>query len=377
MVNKDRITTEFMRQAAISSPSFREGAMAHYLEERFKLLGAEIVYDQADQATGGEVGNMIARFAGSREGEPLMLSVHMDTVAPCDHVEPILNNGIISSAGATILGADDKAGLAEIIEALEVVREGKIKHVPLEVVVTIAEEVGLVGAKHLDYSLIRSRRGFAFDTPGVDFMVRQAPGANRMQIEITGLAAHAGVAPEKGVSAIKVAAKAIEFMRLGRIDDETTANIGTIEGGVATNIIPESVYLKGEARSHDPEKLAAQTEHMLSCFERAADECATTIDGQIIRARVEATVEADFPSMHVSDDAAICQLARSATAALGRVAIDRLGGGGSDANIFNGHGIEMVIMGTGMQNVHSTAESVAVEDLAQVAEFIVEVITQA
>ena len=377
MVNKDRITTEFMRQAAISSPSFREGKMAHYLEERFKILGAEIVYDRADQATGGEVGNMIARFAGSKEGEPLMLSVHMDTVGPCDHVEPVLIDGVISTAGDSILGADDKAGIAEVIEALEVVRETGIDHVPLEVVVTIAEEVGLVGAKNLDFSLIQSRRGLAFDTPGVDFMVRQAPGANRMQIEIIGLASHAGVAPENGLSAIQVTAKAIGLMKLGRIDYETTANIGTIDGGVATNIIPESVLLKGEARSHDPVKLQKQTDHMIACFEQAADELAVTVDNKIIRARIEATVDSDFPSMHVDENAAICQLARQATIALGREMQDRLGGGGSDANIFNGHSIEMVIIGTGMQDVHSTNESVAVEDMVQVAEFVVEVIKQA
>ena len=125
MVNRDRITSEFMRQAAISSPSFKEGAMAHYLEERFTALGAEVIYDQADQTTGGEVGNMIARFAGRKNGEPLLLSVHMDTVDPCDNVEPVLIDGIVSSAGATILGADDKAGIAEVIEALEVIRENR------------------------------------------------------------------------------------------------------------------------------------------------------------------------------------------------------------------------------------------------------------
>jgi tripeptide aminopeptidase len=377
MVNKDRITSEFMRQAAISSPSFKEKAIADYLENRLQGLGAVVEYDQAAEATGGEIGNMIARFSGSKEGPPLMLSVHMDTVGPCDIVEPVLNDGIVSSSGPTILGADDKAGIAEIIEALEVVREEGVQHVPLEVVVTIAEEVGLVGAKNLDFSLIQSRRGFAFDTPGVDFMVRQAPGANRMQIEITGLAAHAGVVPEKGLSAIKVSARAIELMKLGRIDDETTANIGTIEGGVATNIIPETVRLSGEARSHNPEKLALQTDHMLACFEQAADELAVAIDHKIIRARIDVDVVPDFPSMHVPENAEICQLARSATSALGREMHDRLGGGGSDANIFNGHNIEMVIIGTGMQNVHSTNESVSVDDMAQVAEFIVEVIKQA
>jgi tripeptide aminopeptidase len=374
MVKQDRITNEFMRQASISSPSLAEGAMAVYLTERFSQLGADVVFDRADQSTGGEVGNLVARFPGTRAGEPLLFSVHMDTVCPCENVEPILDNGVIRSAGSTILGADDKAGIAELIEALEVVREEQIQHGPLEVVVTIAEEAGLIGAKHFDHSLVRSRRGFALDTPGVDWMVRRAPGANRMEIEVAGRAAHAGVEPEKGLSAIRVAAEAVSRMKLGRIDVETTANIGAITGGVATNIVPESVRLKGEARSHNPDKLSAQTSHMLECFEQAADALTMTIDGQTVRATVQATVHPDFPSMAVSEDAGIVKLAHAAAAALGRQMNDRLGGGGSDANIFNGYGIETVIIGTGMQDVHSTSESVAVADMVRVAEFLVEVI---
>jgi len=374
MVKQDRITEEFMRQASISSPSFAEGAMAHYLVQRFTQLGAEVLFDRADLATGGEVGNLIARFPGTRPGKPLLFSVHMDTVSPCENVQPVLRDGRIYSAGATILGADDKAGIAELIEALEVVREEQIPYGPLEVVVTIAEEAGLVGAKHFDHSLIRARYGFALDTPGVDWMVRRAPGANRMEIEIIGRAAHAGVEPEKGLSAIRVAAEAVSQMHLGRIDVETTANIGVITGGVATNIVPESVLLKGEARSHNPDKLAAQTAHMLECFEQAASDLAVTIAGETVRATVRATVNPDFPSMSVSENAAVVRLAQAAAASLGRTMKDRLGGGGSDANIFKGYGIETVIIGTGMQDVHSTNESVAVADMMRVAEFLVEVI---
>jgi len=377
MVKMERITEEFMRQAAISSPSLAEQAMADYLAERFRQLGAEVEFDDAGRATGGEVGNLIARFAGTRPGEPLLLSVHMDTVAPCVNVQPVLQDGIIRSAGETILGADDKAGIAELLEALEVVREQQIAHGPLEVVVTIAEEIGLVGAKHFDPSRLRARRGIALDTPGVDWMVRRAPGANRMEFVVSGRAAHAGVEPEKGLSAIRVAAEAISRMNLGRIDAETTANIGTFNGGVATNIIAESVVLKGEARSHNPDKLANQTAHMLECFEQAADALAVMIGGQTVRAAIEATVHPDFPSMQVAEDAPIVALARSAARALGREMKDRLGGGGSDANIFNGYGIETIIVGTGMCDVHSTNESVAVADMVQVAEFLVEVIRQA
>lgn len=377
MVNRERITAEFLRQAAISSPSLKESAMAGYLEQRFIELGAEVVFDDAADRVDGEVGNLIARIPGSKAGEPLLLSVHMDTVIPCDNVEPVLLDGVIRTAGETILGADDKAGIAEVIEALEIVRENKFEHVPLEIVVTIAEEIGLVGAKNLDFSLIRSRRGIALDTPGVDWLVRRAPGANRFTVEVTGRAAHAGVEPEKGLSAIQVAAHALTLMKLGRIDFETTANIGTINGGLATNIVAEKVVLTGEARSHDVEKLAVQTAHMLACFDQAADELIQELDGVKVRADIASEVRPDFPLMSIAKDAGIVELLQRAATALGREMKDRLGGGGSDANIFNENGIEMVIIGTGMHNVHSTDEEVAVDDMVLVAEFLVELIKKA
>jgi tripeptide aminopeptidase len=301
----------------------------------------------------------------------------MDTVEPGGQVEPVLRDGVFYSAGDTVLGADDKAGIAELIEALEVVCEQGIAHGPIEVVVAIAEEIGLIGAKHLDYGRLKSRRGFALDTKGVDQMVLRAPGANRLKVEITGLAAHAGLAPELGISAIQTAALALGRMQLGRLDHETTANIGRIEGGVASNIVPQKVLLEGEARSHDPQKLQAQTEHMLACFEEAADNMACEIDGKWMRPVIIVEVKADFPSMAVAEDAPVVKLAKSAAAAVGHDLSVRLGGGGSDANIFNGHGIEMIILATGMEGVHTHDESVAVADMVHVTELLIEIIRQA
>ncbi|MDH3454784.1 MAG: M20/M25/M40 family metallo-hydrolase, partial [Desulfuromonadales bacterium] len=268
MINQQRLADEFARLASINSPPLRESAIARYLEERLQRLGGKVCFDNAAAATGGEVGNLVAYFPGTGKAtDPLLFSVHMDTVEPGGPVEPVLRDGVFYSAGDTVLGADDKAGIAELIEALEVAHEQGIAHGPIEVVVAIAEEIGLVGAKHLDYGLLKARKGFALDTQGVDQMVLKAPGANRMKVEITGLAAHAGLAPELGISAIQTAALALGRMQLGRIDYETTANIGRIEGGVASNIVPQKVLLEGEARSHDPHKLREQTEHMLACFE--------------------------------------------------------------------------------------------------------------
>ncbi len=378
MINQQRLSDGFARVAGINSPPLREGAIARHLAERLQQLGGKVCFDNAAAITGGEVGNLVAYFpASGKESEPLLFSVHMDTVEPGGQVEPVLRDGVFYSAGDTVLGADDKAGIAELLEALEVVHEQGIPHGPIEVVVSIAEEVGLVGAKHLDYGLLKSRRGFALDTQGVEQMVLKAPGANRMKVEITGLAAHAGLAPELGMSAIQTAALAIARMQLGRLDHETTANIGRIEGGVASNIVPQKVTLQGEARSHDPDKLQAQTEHMLACFEEAADLMAREIDGRQVRPVISAEVKADFPRMAVAEEAPVVQLARSAAAAVDQEMVVRLGGGGSDANIFNAHGIEMIILATGMEGVHTHDESVAVADMVHVTELLVEIIRQA
>jgi tripeptide aminopeptidase len=378
MINRQRLSDEFARLAAIASPALREGAIARYLAERLAALGGEILFDRADQATGGEIGNLIARFpASGKVAEPFLLSVHMDTVEPAGEVVPVLDEGVFSSASGTILGADDKAGIAELIEALEVIREQGIPRGPLEIVVTIAEEIGLVGAKHLDYTLLEARHGVALDTTGMGHMVLRAPGANRLRVELRGRESHAGVAPEQGLSAIQTAAMALSGMRLGRIDDETTANFGRIEGGVACNIVPGRVFLEGEARSHDPEKLAAQTAHMLEAFEQAADAMTRAIAGELVRPEVCAEVTPDYPRMAVAEDAPIVGLVRAAAAAAGQELAVKLGGGGSDANIFNAHGIETIILATGMRDVHSPKEHVAVADMVTVSELLVELIRRA
>ncbi|TYO98714.1 tripeptide aminopeptidase [Geothermobacter ehrlichii] len=376
-VNQQAIIEEFARQAAIASPSKREGAMAAYLTERFRRLGGEVSMDDAGERVGGEVGNLLVRLPGTRAGEPLLLSVHMDTVSPCEGVEPVLVDGVFRSAGETVLGADDKAGIVELIEALETVRRLGIGHPPLEIVITVCEEIGLAGAKHFDVSRLTARRGYAFDTNGVDRLIHRAPGSNRLRITIDGREAHAGIAPEKGLSAIEVAARAIAAMPLGRIDEETTANIGTIEGGIARNIVPRTVRMEGEARSHSSRRLEEQTRAMLEAVERAADATSRQIDGERVRARIEADVWLDYPIMHVPVEAEVIRLAAGAAAGLGRSLEVGTAGGGSDANIFNQAGIETVILGTGMERVHTVDEQVRVADMAAVAELLVEILARA
>jgi tripeptide aminopeptidase len=378
MVHQARISEEFARLAAIASPSFQEGEIARYLTQRLQRLGAEVVFDEAGELIGAESGNLVAYFpADGREAEPFMLSVHMDTVEPAVGVMPALRDGVFTSAGDTVLGADDKAGIAEIIEALEIMRERGIARGPVEVVVTVCEEVGLLGAKHLDFSLLKSRRGLALDTSGVDLAIHRAPCGNKLRFEVLGREAHAGIAPEKGISAIEVAARAIACMRLGRIDDETTANIGTISGGQAINIVAKRALLEGEARSHDPQRLEEQTQHMIACFKDTARTMQRTIDGLLVTPEVRWEITSDYPMMHVPLDAPLVQLLRDASAGLGRQIEVRSAGGGSDANIFNAHGIQTLILGTGMTNVHTLDESVSIADMTRVTELLVEVLRRA
>jgi tripeptide aminopeptidase len=377
MINRQRICAEFIRQTSIDSPSFKEAAIATYLQQRFEQLGASVEFDDAGPKIGSESGNMIIRLNGEKSGAPLLLSVHMDTVAPAENVEPLLRDGIFTSAGETILGADDKAGIVEIIEALEVLKEQQIPHVPLEIVITICEEQGLLGAKHLDFSRLTAKRGLALDTTGVDIVINRAPAANRFKVDIFGHEAHAGVCPEEGISAIQIACKAISKMSLGRIDQETTANIGTIAGGLASNIIPRQVRLNGEVRSQDVKKLREQTEKMVAVLEAEVNTATILVKGETKRASMSLELIEDFPSMQVAEDAEILQIIRAAGAALGRPQEIRAAGGGSDANIYNGKGIEMVILATGMAKVHTVNEQVSVADMVMVSELLVEIIRRA
>ncbi len=377
MINKQRICDEFIRQTAIESPSYKEAVIAKYLEKRFKELGAAIEFDHAGTKIGSDSGNMIARLPGSKNGEPLLLSVHMDTVSPAENVEPVLKDGIFTSAGATILGADDKSGIVEIIEAIEVLNEQKIPYVPLEIVVTICEEEGLLGAKQLDFSKFDAGRGVALDTTGIDIVINRAPATNRFKIDILGHEAHAGVCPEHGISAIQIAGRAIAGMPLGRIDAETTANIGTIHGGLAANIIPNQVSLRGEVRSHDINKLREQTELIVSAVEEEVNKATIVVGNETKRASMSLELKEEFPAMQVAEDAAILQIIHKAGAALERPQEIRAAGGGSDANIFNEHGIDMVIVATGMAKVHTINEQIAVDDMIKASELLVEIIRRA
>ena len=375
MINQERLKNLLIELIKIDSLSRKEYDVAMRLKREMEELGAQVTIDDAGERVGGNVGNLIAHFTGSApKAMPILLSAHMDTVVPGEGIVPILDGDILRTDGRTVLGGDDKSGVAIICEVLRVVKENCFPCSDVDVVFTICEEAGLIGAKCLDVNRLRARTGLVLDSDSVGFLFTKAPAANRMEFRVHGLEAHAGVCPEKGVNAIKVAADAIAQMSLGRIDHETTANIGVIEGGMAVNIVPNSVILKGEARSHSQDKLDQQTEHMLRCLQDAAARHTLELDGARFTASVDAKIERDYDRMDVSDGAPIVQLVRAAAKNL-KVEVKTLAtGGGCDANVLNQKGLEVANLSTGMRDIHTVKEWLDLKDLHLSAQMVLEVV---
>jgi tripeptide aminopeptidase len=295
-------------------------------------------------------------------------------VVPGDHVRPVVDGDIIRSDGTTILGGDDKAGIVAILEAVRLLRERRIPHGPIDVLLTICEELGLVGAKHFDVGRLRARAGLILDCDGVHELITRAPGANRLQFTVHGLEAHAGIAPEQGISAIRIAAEAVAAMRLGRVDADTTANIGRIEGGLASNIVPNRAVVRAETRSLSVDGLEAQTRHMRDCFERAAAAHRVTVAGREHVGRVEVRIDRDYDRLAVPDDRPIVELVRRAAKGLGTPFRTRSTGGGSDANVFATRGLEVANLACGMRQIHTVNEWVDVNDLVATTALLVETV---
>ena len=375
LINPERLKNLLIELIKIDSLSRKEYNVAMRLKREMEDLGAQVSIDDAGERVGGNVGNLIAHFTGTApEAMPILLSAHMDTVVPGEGIVPILDGDILRTDGRTVLGGDDKSGVAIICEVLRVVKENRFPCSDVDVVFTICEEAGLIGAKCLDVNRLRARTGLVLDSDSVGFLFTKAPAANRMEFRVHGLEAHAGVCPEKGVNAIKVAADGVARMSLGRIDHETTANIGVIEGGMAVNIVPNSVILKGEARSHSEEKLERQTEHMLRCLQDAAARHTLKVGGGQFTATVDAKIERDYDRMDVSDGAPIVQLVRAAAKNL-RVDVKTLAtGGGCDANVLNQKGLEVANLSTGMREIHTVKEWLDLKDLNLSAQMVLEVV---
>lgn len=370
MIDQKRLIGTFIDLVKINSPSKHERGIVDYLRPKLEELGFDVEEDGTGEKIGGNAGNLIATKNGNaKNGVRLFFSAHMDTVEPTDQLELITTeDGTIHTGGKTILGADCKAGIASTLEAVRAAIESNVPFRSIQMVYSVAEEIGLMGARELDPEKIKADIGYVFDTEKpVAGIVVSAPSHENLLIRIFGKAAHAGIHPEDGVSAILAASRAIANMKLGRIDAETTANIGVISGGKARNVIPDYVEIRAEARSRNEEKLAAQVEHMVRTFHDGAKEIGADID-------IEVTHE--YTTYRWMPDDAPIKLATAACNAIGITPKLVEAGGGSDANVFNEKGIPSVVVGVGYEGAHSKDERIAIADLTKAAEFALALIAE-
>jgi len=357
MINKDRLINTFFDLVRLDSPSGQEKPVADHLCALLHARGYDVHVDNAGAFFDGNSGNVIVRVPATGPGDAMAFSAHMDCVTPCLGVEPVLTDGTIRSASNTVLGGDDKAGISAILEALFHLEEDGIPHPELFLLFTVCEEAGMFGAKHMDFSRVKAREVVVLDSSGdVGTIIVRAPSKAGMTITFHGRSAHAGIEPEKGISAIQMAANAISRMKLLRIDEETVANLGRIEGGGQTNIVPDSVTLTGEARSHSNARLMAQIEHMRLCCVEAAQEAGGNFDF---------SHEISYPAMDVPVDSKLLHRALHACNDLNLTAAVKGTGGGSDANIFSGQGLSCINLGIGMSRVHTTDEFIRVDDMVK------------
>jgi tripeptide aminopeptidase len=359
----------FLELAAMPSPPGEERAVADRVVAELRSLGLDVNEDDAGSRIGANAGNLYCRLAPTAEGTPLFFCAHLDTVPPAGSIEPVVEDGVIRNAGGTILGADNKSAVAAMLEsARRLVTEGRA-HAGVELVFTPKEEVGLKGAEAFDCSRLDARVGYVYDQAApIGEVILGAPHAFTLDITFRGQAAHAGMAPEEGRSAITAAARAIADMRLGRLDEETTANVGTVAGGVARNIIPDSCVLEAEARSHDETKLADVMQEMLE---------ACTFAASLAGCEVETEVERSFRGYRFRRDDEPVQLARAALERTGHTPSFALSGGGADANVFNMRGLACVNLANGMAEIHSPQEHIAVADLERMVEVTLALVEEA
>lgn len=367
MINAERLLDTFFRYVQIDSESGHEKAMGETLVKDVKALGLDPITDKAGETFSSDGFNVFFRFPGTLPGDPFVLSAHMDTVVPGKGIRPFIEDGVIQSGPDTILGGDDKSGICGILEAITTILEKGLPHRTAEIVFSIGEEGGMRGAKAFDMSQLKSRRAFVLDSSGdVGKVIVGAPGQIKVFADVVGKRAHAGLAPEQGISAIQVASKGIARMNLLRIDEETTCNIGTIKAEYATNIVPDRVSLIAEVRSRNFDKLNAQAAHIQDCLQAACDEAG---------AKLEIELRTNYVSYNVPEDSETVKMVLAAAERVGVKGFTALGGGGSDANIFNRNGIEAVVLGTGMTKVHTTEETLKVSNLNNIAEMAFQLLT--
>ena len=349
----ERMIEHFMEMVKIDSESGNEENFINYLKTEFEKLGGEAVKDS--------YGNLVVKFPAKNSDitEPILFSCHADTVKPGIGIEPVIEDGVIKSKGNTILAADDKAGIAELFEAL---RTAEI-YPPLEIAISREEEVGLHGVKNLDYSLLSAKRGFLLDNDTLDTIVIGGPSYFAIDVSIKGRSAHAGMEPEKGINAILAAANAISSLTLGRLDHETTANVGVINGGMIRNGVPDSVTFLAECRSLDHEKGV-----------ELAKEMETIIRDKVTETGAEVEIKIDnlCKAVDIPEDSWTVEQSKKALRSVGVEAETTFITGFTDASIYNNKGIEMAVVGIGAKLEHSTEEHIHIDDMIKAKDMVIE-----
>ena len=350
----------FLELASLRSPPGEERAVADVVSAYVRDLGLEVDEDDAGAAVGSTIGNLYTRVEPTAEGVPIFLCAHLDTVPPDGSLEPVVEDGVVRNAGGTILGADDKSAVAVMLEATRRVLAENRPHAGIELLFTPKEEVGLLGAAAFDHTRLHAQVGYVYDQAApIGEIILGAPYSQAMKVRFHGRASHSGMYPEEGRSAIAAAARAIADLRLGRVDDESTANVGTIQGGTAGNIVPEWCSFDAEARSHDERKLADLVREMLETFAFAA----TLADCE-----VETSVKKSYRGYRFKRDDPVVRLAATALERSGHTPTYGLSGGAADANVFNERGLPCLNLANGMTSIHTPDEHIAVDDLDAMVE---------
>jgi tripeptide aminopeptidase len=354
------VATLFVELARVPSPPGQERAVADRVLEYLGGLALPVDEDDAGAKIGSTIGNLLCPIEPTAEGTPLFFCAHLDTVPPQGPIEPVLEDGVLRNAGGTILGADNKAAVAAMLEAVRLVVAENRPHGGIELLFTPKEEVGLRGAAAFDHDRLTARIGYVYDHAGpVGEVILGAPFQCKLDASFHGRAAHSGMYPEEGRSAIVAAARAIADLRLGRLDEETTANVGEIQGGTARNIVPDHCSFAAEARSHDERKLGELIQEMLETITFAA---------QLAECDVETEVDPSARGYRFKRGDEPVQIAAAALERSGLQPTYGLSGGGADANVFNERGLACVNLANGMTDIHTPDERITVADLERMVD---------
>lgn len=364
------IVQEFLDLVCLPVHSKDERKIADVMKGKLEEIGFEVSEDGTAQKVGGNTGNLIARMRGEPGIPTVLFSAHLDRVKNPGKITPEIDeeNGVIKSDGTTILAADDVSGLCSIMNGVRRLKSSGKPHGDIEVVFSVCEEMAVIGAKELNFSELNAKFGYVLDCPGrIGRIVKQAPTKCKITVRVKGIKAHAGNEPEKGLNAIKVAAFALAAMPEGRISANVTSNFGMIQGGSGTNVVCDEVVITGEARGTDDKELEVYLNEVRRIFEETATRFNTTI---------EVCIKTLYHTFNVSEDSETVEIVKSALKKQDIEGFCQKGGGGSDGNHYNRHGIPTVVLGLGYSKNHTNAEQILIEDLKKAGKLVEDIISE-